>query len=116
MQITKHFKRQEFACKCGKCGKDDIDVRLVQELETIRQFCREPIYVNSGCRCEEHNRNVNGAKNSAHIAGKAADVRIDGLPPEAFAYIARRLSNSIKILVYPTFCHVELTEKKEKKA
>lgn len=116
MQITKHFKRQEFACKCGKCGKDDIDVRLVQELETIRQFCGEPVYINSGLRCPAHNKAVGGSPHSKHMSGEAADIRITGADSKTLAYIIRKLCPDMQVYVYPTFCHVELTEKKEKKA
>ena len=34
-QLTKNFKRSEFACKCG-CGFDDIDLKLVNIIQIIR--------------------------------------------------------------------------------
>ena len=57
-QLTPHFKRSEFACKCG--GKycsprhANIDLRLVDICEVIRQYVDKPIRISSGCRC---NRN-----------------------------------------------------------
>ncbi len=70
---TEHFKVSEFACKCG-CGKNDADQRLVDMCETIRRELGVPVRVNSGCRCEKHNRAVGGVKSSKHLKGLAADL------------------------------------------
>ena len=70
---TQHFKVSEFACKCG-CGKDDIDQRVIDMAEIIREALGVPVRVNSGCRCPEHNRRSKGVPNSKHITGKAADL------------------------------------------
>ena len=70
---TKHFKVSEFSCKCG-CGKDDIDQRVMDMAETIRQALGVPVSVNSGCRCKEHNARSKGVPNSKHLTGKAADL------------------------------------------
>ena len=70
---TNHFKVKEFACKCG-CGKQDIDQRVVDMAETIREALGVPVRVNSGCRCEKHNAKVGGVKGSFHTKGLAADL------------------------------------------
>lgn len=70
---TKNFKVSEFACKCG-CGFDEIDQRVMNMAQVIRDELGVPVRVNSGCRCEEHNARVKGAKNSNHIKGLAADL------------------------------------------
>ncbi len=70
---TKHFKVSEFACKCG-CGKKDIDQRVMDMAETIRQALGVPVRVNSGCRCKEHNARSKGVPNSKHTKGLAADL------------------------------------------
>ena len=48
---TKNFKASEFACKC-ECGKNDIDQRVIDMAQTIRDALGVPVHVNSGCRCE----------------------------------------------------------------
>lgn len=48
--LTPHFSRSEFACKCG-CGFDHISLELVSKLECLRSIIRQPIIINSGCRC-----------------------------------------------------------------
>ena len=56
-KISKHFKREEFACKCG-CGFDVVDVELLEVLEELRELCGQPITINSACRCKNHNQSV----------------------------------------------------------
>ena len=70
---TNHFKVKEFACKCG-CGKQDIDQRVIDMAESIREALGVPVKVNSGCRCEKHNAKVGGVKGSFHTKGLAADL------------------------------------------
>lgn len=64
-----HFKRAEFACRCG-CGADDISPYLVACLEDVRKALARPIIVTSGVRCETHNAAVGGVPNSQHLHGK----------------------------------------------
>lgn len=76
--MTAHFKRAEFACRCG-CGFDAIDEGLVEALEALRERLGRPIVVLSGCRCEAHNAAEGGARHSQHVLGKAADIRVAGM-------------------------------------
>ena len=70
---TKNFKVSEFACHCG-CGFNNIDQRVVDIAQKIRDRVGVPIHINSGCRCEKHNARVGGVKGSFHAQGKAADL------------------------------------------
>lgn len=76
-QITwdniKHFKKEEFTCKCG-CGMNNIDLNLVKILDEIREYFGQPVVVSSGCRCKNHNAKVGGVQGSRHVQGKAADI------------------------------------------
>ena len=69
---TKNFKVSEFACKCGCDNK--IDQRVINMAQTIRDALGVPVHVNSGYRCEAHNKKVGGVPKSKHILGKAADL------------------------------------------
>ena len=81
-KLSEHFTSEEFACHCG-CGFDQVDLQLIEELERIREaFGNRPIEVVSGCRCLKYNRNVGGARNSQHMLGTAADIRISGVSPQ----------------------------------
>jgi len=91
MQLTEHFNSDEFACHCG-CGYDDIDMNLVAKLEELRDNVDEPLIINSGCRCPEHNAEVGGVSNSQHVYGKAADVALpDGYTVDEFADLAEEI-------------------------
>ena len=71
-QDTKNFKVSEFACK--HCGTNKIDQRVLNMAQEIRDYLGVPILINSGYRCEVHNKKVGGVKNSKHVQGKAADL------------------------------------------
>ena len=46
-------------------------------LQPLREHVGKPIVVNSGYRSQEVNRLVGGVKNSQHLTGEAADLRIE---------------------------------------
>lgn len=79
----KHFKKSEFACKCGGRYCDgypvDINHTLVRVAERAREYFGAPITVSSGIRCTTHNRNVGGVSNSRHKQGKAIDFTVHGI-------------------------------------
>lgn len=72
MILSPHFTDEEFRCEC--CGDLIVDARLVMALEEMRRIANTPIYVTSGYRCERHNAEVGGEKNSQHLTGRAADI------------------------------------------
>lgn len=104
----KYFTREEFACKCG-CGYDEINPNLVSILDEIREHFDQPCRVNSGCRCEAHNRTIGGAAKSQHLLGNAADVVVRGVPPALVGELAIKLgANGVK--VYKTFTHIDVRD------
>ena len=70
---TKNFKVSEFTCHCG-CGYNNIDQRVIDMAQTIRDDLGVPVYVGSGCRCAKRNAAVGGVKSSRHMLGLAADL------------------------------------------
>lgn len=104
--ISEHFSRAEFACRC-RCGFDEINPRLVEILEEVRNHFDLPCKVNSGCRCIEHNRIVRGAPRSQHLLGNAADVVIKGVSPALVAEAAI-LYGATGTKVYNTFTHIDV--------
>ncbi|KKL20750.1 hypothetical protein LCGC14_2452340 [marine sediment metagenome] len=84
--LTDNFYREEFACK-DYCGFDNISLKLVVVLQAVRSFIGRKMQVRSGCRCEAHNRGEGGIKDSRHIYGDAADVRVEGVDPFMLAGI-----------------------------
>ena len=74
-QISPHFNVSEFRCKCGKNHDTKLDVKLLNKLEKLFTALNcSKIIVNSGYRCEAHDRNVGGNGSGQHTKGTAADV------------------------------------------
>lgn len=113
MQLSKHFKSSEFACKCG-CGfglnKGDVSERLLERLEELREHFGKPIYITSACRCERHNKNVGGAAHSQHLLGTAADIIIRDVKPEdVYNYVSSHYSTG-GTGKYRLFTHVDVRQ------
>jgi hypothetical protein len=61
----KHFSDNEVKCKC--CGVVSLAEGFSEKLDELREMYGRAMYVNSGCRCSSHNKNVGGNKNSSHM-------------------------------------------------
>ena len=67
--------------------------RLCNEvLEPARKIYGRPIIVTSGFRCTKLNNLVGGVKNSRHLTGQAADLRIESKE------LGRKLFDALKTL------------------
>jgi uncharacterized protein YcbK (DUF882 family) len=69
----KNFRPQEFVCP--HCGDVKIDSVLVLTLQRLRGFLGEPVIITSAYRCPQHNREIGGVPDSAHVKGYAVDIR-----------------------------------------
>ena len=125
-QLSEHFWRDEFACKCGKCGFDTVDAELINgPLAFLRKY-NVRVKINSGCRCLEHNERVQLEANpdyipysskSIHMTGKAADIRVERregrlwvtVPPDEVATaLERRYSDKYGLGKYKRFTHSDV--------
>lgn len=83
----RHFKREDFRCKCGgkHCGGFPAEPELVlaeiadQAIDHFGKSFEPARDLVSGLRCPTHNRNEGGVENSRHLRGKALDLRIPGI-------------------------------------
>ena len=57
--------------------KENLSSLCFDVLQPLRDYVGRPIIVNSGYRTKEVNRLVGGVKNSQHLTGEAADLRIE---------------------------------------
>ena len=117
----KYFRIQEFECKCGQCAstgsaqampsdvQTNIEALVNNVLDPLREAYGKPIYVNSGYRCEKHNKAVGGVPRSQHMVGEAADIRpsnTDGTDLTDLAKIIVSQGKFDQLILYPTFLHV----------
>lgn len=104
---SEHFKRVEFACKCG-CGFDTVDAELIEVLEDLRKHFDAAVHIHSGCRCLAYNARVGGSKRSKHTEGRAADVTVSGITPEEVQdYLEKKYEWSYGIGRYSGFTHID---------
>lgn len=83
----RYWKREEFACRCGRyhapyCDGFPVepDQTLVELVDDIRHDFGRPAHPSSGIRCEQHNADQpNSAPDSRHKRGKALDFFIEGV-------------------------------------
>lgn len=118
----KYFTMKEFECRCGCVMpaevKTNIEALVHNVLDPVRDAYDKPIGVNSGFRCEKHNKTVGGVPRSQHLVGEAADIRpVQGVQRvqgvQEFKEELMKLARIIvqqgrfdQLILYPTFLHV----------
>ena len=115
--ITNNFSKSEFWCPCLACtegGKPvEISLGLVDKLQLIRDKIDFGMTINSGVRCEAHNKAIGGSPNSSHLLGLAADIKIhnarEGFLLVEQAYLAgfKRIGDK-----YDNFVHLDVDQDK----
>lgn len=113
IQIAKHFKVKEFACKDGS-QIVFIDRYLVSTLDILRNQIGKPIIITSGYRTPDWNKKCNGAKYSYHMRGMAADIRVNDMSAKE---LAKKLNEVIPdgcgIIVYDNWVHFDVRSGKK---
>jgi uncharacterized protein YcbK (DUF882 family) len=107
--LSQHFSRKEFECRC--CGRLQLDSHLIEGLEVLRVLAGVPVVVNAGYRCPRHNQEVGGVPNSEHTRGLAADIRLPGLSLQQMYELATQVAQFAEggIGVYDgDFLHVDV--------
>jgi uncharacterized protein YcbK (DUF882 family) len=114
-KITNNFSLQEFNSKCGRDMPTNVMVNIIElakNLQVLRDEVKKSIQITSGYRSPEHNAKVKGAKNSQHITGMAADIKVAGMTPKQVAEVIERLIAEKKmkeggIGIYKTWLHYD---------
>lgn len=114
--LTNNFSKHEFMCTCG-CGQADIDDRLVQMLQSIRNHFGRPIHITSGFRCKNKNDQLvaegsGASKNSSHMQGLAVDIEV---PSSNDRYLLAGYAMAVgiqRIGIGKTFMHLDIDSSK----
>lgn len=113
-QVSPHFKAKEFQCK-DKSEYLLVATELIETLETIRNHFNAPVIINSGYRTPSWNAKVNGAQNSYHCKGMAADIVVKGHSSREVAKYADNIMEQGGVIRYTNFTHIDVREEKYRK-
>lgn len=109
-----NFKLTEFECKCG-CGTNCISKELVRKLDMAREIAGVPFIINSGCRCEKHNKASGGTTESAHVEGLAVDIKATDSRTRYLIINALIAVGFNRIGIAKTFIHADIDGNKDPK-
>ena len=110
--ISTHFSRWEFSCKCG-CCYDTADYLLIVVLEDLHDYFDRTITINSGNRCESHNSAVGGSDHSQHKFAKGADIVVKDIHADNVAdYLEERYPDKYGIGRYDGRTHIDVRPNK----
>tara|TARA_R100000935_G_scaffold57661_2_gene92138 strand:- start:2828 stop:3187 length:360 start_codon:yes stop_codon:yes gene_type:complete len=107
MTKLKYFKESEFECCCGNCFHH-MDQNLLLMLDESRNIANTPFSLNSSWRCEEHNKDVDGKKNSAHLRGCAVDIACDNSSKRLVILDALIIAGFTRIGISKSFIHADI--------
>jgi len=93
MKLSLNFNLEEFtnsetAIRKGINNKPSEEIVLnlqllcLNVLEPIEKLINKQIIISSGYRSKELNSEIGGAKNSQHVEGKAADIKVKDISTE----------------------------------
>lgn len=112
--VSEHFKTREFQCK-DKTEGLLVATELIETLEKIRNHFNAPVIINSGYRTPSWNRKVNGAPNSYHCKGMAADIVVKGHSNREVAKYADSIMKQGGVIRYTNFVHIDVREERYRK-
>ena len=116
VQLTRNFKLEEFLKLAthpdnvpGMQVVTNLQYGVTKILQPLRDIMGKPIIINSGYRNPEYNAAVGGVKNSQHLTGCAADIRMKD--PAFFSEMLEYLMKMPvdQLLSGKDWCHVSWT-------
>lgn len=113
-KVSEHFKAKEFQCK-DKTEGLLVANELIETLEEIRKHFNAPVIINSGYRTPSWNSKVNGAPNSYHCKGMAADIVVKGHSSQEVAKYADKIMKQGGVIRYTNFVHIDVREERYRK-
>jgi len=108
----RHFKIAEFNCPC--CGKNNMNESFLARLDRARGISEVAYKINSGCRCEAHNKAVGGSETSSHLKGCACDISATDSRTRAKIIFGLILAGFNRMGIAKDFIHVDNDPKKTK--
>ncbi len=101
----RNFKENEFFCPC--CDFAAMADYFTGKIDNARDIAGVPFIINSGYRCEAHNKAVGGKPDSAHRYGLACDIKCTHSRPR-FKIVGALIKAGIsRIGIGKTFIHAD---------
>ena len=114
VKLSANFRVKEFACADGS-DPIFIDTELVTVLQKIRSHFRRAVTITSAYRTPTHNAKVGGTSYSQHLYGKAADIKVNSVPPKKVAeYAETIMTGRGGVGRYGTFTHIDVRSAKSR--
>lgn len=109
----KHFKKDEFRCKCGGKYCDGFPAEpsemLVRLADRVRDHYGVPMIISSGIRCITHNTKVGGAVSSRHMRGLAVDFCVKGkTSAEVLEYVWKQPEARYAYAIDDNYVHMDV--------
>ncbi len=112
MYLSKNFDSKEFD------SPDVVDSGLkmcpefIKKLQMARDLVNYSFIINSGYRTQIHNFRILGVADSAHLKGKACDIKMTNSAQRFLLIKALLKAGFRRIGIYDTFIHVDTDETK----
>lgn len=95
---TKHFSYAELDNGNAPTEEQYWNLHeLATQLEVIRSAVNRPVQVSSALRSIEQNKKADGAPNSQHLHGRAADIKVEGYTSSELKQLIETLIDAGKI-------------------
>ncbi len=110
MSKFKYFNKDEF--KCQHTGKNEIQDKLIYQLDKLRENCGFPFVITSGYRDSTHPIEAKKAKAGTHALGLAADIKVNN-GVERYTIVREAIKLGFRgIGIANTFVHVDVRNSK----
>jgi len=110
----KHFNISEFYCKCDReHDKQLVSEKLILLLDIARDRASVAFRITSGYRCPEHNNEVDGVSDSAHVKGLAADIKAESSTIRWKILTELTKVGFSRIGIHKSFIHVDIDDSRE---
>lgn len=79
-RLNDYLTHSEIQCRCSysECTRTLVLLSTATSFYLTRKAYGRPVRVNSGFRCQKHNKDVGGRENSFHQIGFAIDIMPEG--------------------------------------
>lgn len=85
--------------------RDNIKALVESVLQPLRDAWGGPLFINSGFRCAELNKEIGGVSTSQHVLGMAADVACTD-PVALVRLIKKKKLEYDQVILYNDFVHI----------